>query len=969
MSKNPFELIQQRRIDSLAVEASEYRHRATGARHFHLESRDTNNVFLVAFPTVPQDSCGVAHILEHTTLCGSRRYPVRDPFFMMIRRSLNTFMNAFTSSDATAYPFASQNRKDFDNLLAVYLDAVFFPRLDELDFSQEGHRLEFEVADDPSTPLTYRGVVYNEMKGAMSSPVARLWQDLYFNLFPTTTYHFNSGGEPSEIPKLSYAQLKAFHASHYHPSQAIFMTYGNFPVEEHQARMEHLALGEFKARPVDLNIPDEQRLSSPIVATSSYPVDSDDIAAKTHIVMAWLGGHNYEIETLLQSHLLSGVLLDTGASPLRKLLETTNLGSAPSELCGLDESPREMVFMCGLEGCEPEAADEFEAAVLRNLREVVERGVDKELVTGVLERLELAQRDIQGGGHPYGLSLLSRMLPAALHGGDAVSFLDIDEVLDQLRRQVEEPDFIPNLVRRWLLDNAHRVRLTMLPDPDQNQREAAFINSILAEQKARLDAQQTKLLIEHARVLKERQRETDDVELLPKVGLEDVPVEIVRPQGEQLDAAPLPITWFSQGTNGVTHQQLIIELPALEDDQLDLLPVYASCLLEVGCGEFDYLLMQVRQASLGSLSVASLVRSKPDDVNNLRGYLVFSGKSLARHQHALADIMQEIVEGARFDEVPRIRELIAQISAAEESEITAHGHALAMTAASSKLGVMGPLLERWNGPGGFVKIKALDRAIGDRRPLEELSSRLGSIHQKIRAMPRSLLLVAEASERGVLVDHINRIWTDAHGVKQAAAGFCSSPTTGRVAEAWTTTTQVNYCAKAYPAVANRDADAPPLAVLGKLLHNGFLHSAIREQGGAYGSGATYDPETGSFKFFSYRDPRLADTLEDFDRAVAWLHEPQEERLLEEAILGVIRGLDQPDTPAGEAIRVHHGNLHGRDKAFLRWFREAVLEVDLSDVRRVAEHYLIPDKAHIAVLTSAAAAEQVRSLGLEVKQLT
>ncbi|MBL8252765.1 MAG: insulinase family protein, partial [Candidatus Competibacter sp.] len=231
-----FQHLRSHPVPALRLEFQEYRHMATGARHLHLAADDPHNAFMVAFLTVPQDSTGVAHILEHTTLCGSQRYPVRDPFFMMIRRSLNTFMNAFTSSDWTAYPFASQNKKDFNNLLDVYLDATFFPLLDERDFAQEGHRLEFVAPDDPNSELTFKGVVFNEMKGALSSSVQRLGLALQSRLFPTTTYHYNSGGDPEVIPDLTYAQLKAFHARHYHPSNAIFLTYGDIPAAEHQER-------------------------------------------------------------------------------------------------------------------------------------------------------------------------------------------------------------------------------------------------------------------------------------------------------------------------------------------------------------------------------------------------------------------------------------------------------------------------------------------------------------------------------------------------------------------------------------------------------------------------------------------------------------------------------------------------------------------------------------------------------------
>ena len=231
-----FTWVRSESIASLNIEIQEYRHNKTGAQHFHIAADDNNNVFLVALRTVPQDSTGVAHILEHTTLCGSERYPVRDPFFMMTRRSLNTFMNAFTSSDWTAYPFASQNSKDFGNLLQVYMDAVFFPTLDELDFAQEGHRVEFAEEGNPDSELVYKGVVYNEMKGAMSSPSRSLWQELTSQLFPSVTYHYNSGGEPENIPELSYEELKAFHHNHYHPSNAIFMTFGDIEAAEHQAR-------------------------------------------------------------------------------------------------------------------------------------------------------------------------------------------------------------------------------------------------------------------------------------------------------------------------------------------------------------------------------------------------------------------------------------------------------------------------------------------------------------------------------------------------------------------------------------------------------------------------------------------------------------------------------------------------------------------------------------------------------------
>ena len=268
---NSFKLISKREIDSLHVTLETYEHIATGAHHYHLATENKENVFLVALKTVPTDSTGVAHILEHTSLCGSERFPVRDPFFMMIRRSLNSFMNAFTSSDWTAYPFASQNRKDFDNLLEVYLDAVFFANLHPLDFAQEGCRIEVKDPKNPKdSELEYKGVVFNEMKGAMSSSVSRLWQTMSSHLYRTTTYHHNSGGEPENIPDLSYDELKAFYKKHYHPSNAVFMTFGDIPAQEHLSKFESLVLSRFEKSEESIHVGTEVRFGKPVHVEDSY---------------------------------------------------------------------------------------------------------------------------------------------------------------------------------------------------------------------------------------------------------------------------------------------------------------------------------------------------------------------------------------------------------------------------------------------------------------------------------------------------------------------------------------------------------------------------------------------------------------------------------------------------------------------------------------------------------------------------
>lgn len=960
-----FEWLRSSRIPSLNVEVQEFRHKVTGAPHIHLAADDDQNAFLVGFRTVPQDSTGVAHILEHTTLCGSRRYPVRDPFFMMTRRSLNTFMNAFTASDWTAYPFASCNRKDFYNLLQVYLDAVFFPTLDELDFAQEGHRVEFAEPANPDSPLVFKGVVFNEMKGAMSAPTSALYQYLTKHLFPTITYHHNSGGDPEHIPDLTYDQLKRFHARHYHPSNAVFMTYGDVPAHEHQLYFEEYALKEFARLDTDIHVPDEQRYSAPLTREERYALDGEeDTADKTHIVLGWLLGNGTDPETLLTAHLLSDVLLDNSASPLRQVLETSELGSAPSPLCGLSDSSREMFFVAGLEGSNPEHATAVEQLILDTLRRIAEEGVPQEQVEAMLHQLELSQREVSGDGFPYGLQLMVHALSPALHGADAAAVLDIDPILTRLRARIADPDFIKGEVRT-LLANPHRVCLTMRPDTGLSAERAAHEAARLAALKEKLSAAEKQRIVEQAAALAARQAKQDDPEVLPKVSLSDVPTELHVPQGEAAPIAAIPSTWYTRGTNGLVYQELVVDLPALEPDLADLLPLFCNLVTEVGSGGRDYLATQELQAAVtGGLSARSTVRGSIDDANSGRGVFVLSGKALARNHAALSDLLRETFDSARFDELERLRELVAQERLHQEQSVTGSGHGLAMMAAAASLTPSAALSHRWYGLAGIKTLKHLDDALDDEIALRAFAERLQRLRTALLKAPRQFLLIGEEEQRSGYTAALAARWADAAAVQSGTAFALPAGNEARN-QGWTTSTQVNFCAKAYTAVPMEHADGAALMVLGGFLRNNYLHRAIREQGGAYGGGAGYDPDSAAFRFYSYRDPRLAATLADFDASVQWLLANDHEwRLVEEAILGVISSIDKPGSPAGEVKKTFHAALHGRTPEQRRRFRARVLQVTQDDLKRVAATYLQPEAASTAVISNPVTLKQA-DLGLEI----
>ncbi|MDX9875099.1 MAG: insulinase family protein, partial [Spongiibacteraceae bacterium] len=810
-----FEWLRSQHLESLNITVEEYRHRKTGAVHYHLAADYDENVFLVALRTVPMDSTGVAHILEHTALCGSERFPVRDPFFMMLRRSLNTFMNAFTSSDWTAYPFASQNRKDFQNLLEVYLDAVFFSRLDPLDFAQEGHRVEFARPDDPTSELVYKGVVFNEMKGAMSSVLSQLWHTLCKYLFPTTTYHYNSGGDPEHIPDLTYEQLQRFYKTHYHPSNAIFMTFGDIPAHEHHARFEELALSRFEPLNVNIAVPDEKRYHAPVRVEEFYPLDEEgDLDGKSHIVISWLLGKSANLEDLLEAQLLSSVLPDNSSSPLQHLLETTELGSAPSPLCGLEDSMRELVFACGVEGSDPEHAAALEEAVLGVIRQVAEEGVSQERLEAVLHQLELHQREIGGDSYPYGLQLILNALASATHRGDPMAVLDLEPVLAQLREAIKDPDYIKRLARELLLDNPHRVTLILKPDRDISARREMAEKQRLAALQAELDDEQKQRIVAQAAALEKRQTEKHDESILPKVTLADVKPDTHILPSEKVQLGVLPTTQYAQGTNGLVYQQLFIELPALEPELLELLPYYTQALTEVGAGERDYLATQEWQSAVcGSITAYTAMRGAIDDEQRLMAYLVLSSKALVRNIAGQTELMKSTLESPRWDELDRLHELLSQQRARREQSITGNGHGYAMNAACAGMSPVARLSHELNGLAGLQRIRALDDQLEEAAARADYAERLARLHQRVCGGARQLLLVADHEELPALRDIISRTW-ETTTLPTGTDRLDSEPVRFSVQQIWQTNTQVNFCARAYPTVPVDHPVAAPLTVLG-----------------------------------------------------------------------------------------------------------------------------------------------------------
>lgn len=962
-----FQLIRQHHVEALDILVSEFKHKVTGAIHYHLATEHDENVFLVAFRTQPMDSKGEAHILEHTALCGSEKFPVRDPFFLMIRRSLNTFMNAFTAADWTAYPFATQNKKDFQNLLSVYLDAAFAANLNPLDFAQEGIRIELEDGQP-----VYKGVVFNEMKGAMSSPSDQLYHQLAHHLFPETTYHYNSGGDPKDIPDLTYQELVDFYKSHYHPSNAVFMTFGNTSAYELQEQFEKLALSKFDKGTTIYSKP-EKRLTQPLEVTETYAVDSEDLKDKTYHIISWLLPQSSEIKLRLGMRLVEGVLLENSASPLRHYLETCGYAQSTGPIMGVDDSNFEMTFYCGIQGSNPEHSEAFKNGVLNVLREVASKPIDQDIVDAILHQIELHQREISGDGTPYGLTLILNGLSSAIHHSDPIHVWDVDSAIEQVKEELKDPMWLSNLIQTYLLDNPHRVQMTLVPDATKSIKEAEAEKVRLAEIGEKLTEDDRAKIIAETEALKARQETADDLDLLPKVGLEDIPAELAIVQGQLHEVISngidTPLNLYHAGTNGLYYQQVLIQIPdaIVQSPYFNLLSILMG---EVGAGDYNYLqLQQLQTAVSGGLGMGASLRSKVDDKGKISAWLTLTTKSLSHNLEAIG-LLKLAFEKLRFDEKDRIIELLQQRKTRWASRISGSGHSYAMQIASRNMSALANRDYHNTGLGALNWLGDLVAKIEkDEALYAEFISELQTIHRALLLAPKQFLLVCEEQHSERLIEEVQSVWDKVDVDTSSLYLTQVAQENSKQDQAWLIQANVQFCASAYQAVDVSHPDAAPLMVLSGYLRNGFLHSAIREKGGAYGGGASYDGNACAFRFYSYRDPRLAETFKDFEASLEWLmNAEQKPYQLEEAILGLISGMDKPGSPAGEAITACYALLHGRTPAFRKLMRERILNVTLDDLKRVTEVYLLNQKPVKAVVAPFAKKDALLELGFEIKQV-
>lgn len=933
-----YTIVRREPLERLEGSFIQLEHDATGARHIHIECADDNNAFTVMFPTPPHDSTGVAHILEHVVLAGSQRFPVHDPFFSMTRRSLATFMNAFTSADWTMYPFSSRNAKDFMNLLEVYLDATFFPRLEQDAFMQEGIRFEFEAPDDPRSGLRYKGVVFNEMKGGLASPASAMQRALGKAMFPGLTYEHISGGDPEHIPDLTWRNLRDFHASHYHPSNAFFYTYGDQPLEATLAAIERNVLSRFEMIKVDSGIPFVKRFDRPAALTEPYPaVAGEDNPRRAQALTAWVTIPSSDSFQLLSMKVLTEVLLGNPGSPLRKALIDSKLGTAMADGTGLQDDYKESVFGAGLKDIKAEDAGKVQDVVLGTLEKLAVEGLDPAQVDAVIHRLEFEKRERSNVGFPYALKVMFSCLPAYSYGGDPYASMNFDADLARLQKERQSGCWFENVIRTELLNNQHRALITIVPDPELEERKRKHELERLAAIEATLTEQDRNKIVADALRLKAAQDAKQDLSVLPTLELADIPMkfEPLAPKSVKIDGAA--VDFYVLPTNGVTYLDIRSDFSVLTPEDLDLLPLFGRALTQSGAAGQDYVRIAQRIAAhTGGIGAAAQVQSLAAVEDFVRSFVV-SAKALDRNIEPLVAILTDLMARLEIDPA-RLKEIIAETATRLESSLANLGFQFAILLAQSKLTSEGALNERLQGIRMLHSMRELAKL--DEQQLLPVIDRLQSMRTRLfRAGAIQVVITCEESTVATVSEHLKSLTAALPAARESAA-HPESKAQERVREARIAPVPVAFNVRTFKTVRYTSADAPALLVLANYLRDTFLHKELREKGGAYGGYAQASTGAGLFMLGSYRDPNIVRTYDVYDRAVRWvLDSPIEAEQLKEAILGACGDVDPLESPDVKGRREAVNRLTGFTLQERERFKQRLLQVTADDLRRVTSRYL------------------------------
>lgn len=896
----------QKEEDLKGIKAKGYllRHRKSGARVVYIENDDNNKVFSIGFRTPPSDSTGVPHIMEHSVLCGSRNFPAKDPFVELVKGSLNTFLNAMTYPDKTVYPVASCNDQDFQNLMHVYMDAVFYPNIYEHEeiFRQEGWSYQLDSAEDK---LKYNGVVYNEMKGAFSSPEGVLDRVILNTLFPDTSYANESGGDPEVIPELTYEQFLDFHRKFYHPSNSYIYLYGDMDIEEKLHWLDQEYLGKYDREPVDSRIRFQEPFAEMQEKVIPYSIASEESEEdNTYLSYNKVVGTSLDKELYLAFQILDYALLSAPGAPLKKAL--TDAGIGKDIMGSYDNGIYQPIFSVIAKNANEEQKEEFIQVIEDVLRASVKNGIDTKAIEAGINYYEFRYREADFGNYPKGLMYGLQMMDSWLYDEEK-PFIHIEalDTFEFLKKQIGT-GYYEELIQKYLLDNPHGAIVIVTPEKGRTARMEAELEEKLQKYKESLTAEEVEAFVQKTQALEAYQSEPESEENLEKIPVlkrEDISREIEPIINEEMTLAGVPVIFHEIETNGIGYVDVLFDMSLVEEQDLPYVGILQSVLGIIDTKRYDYgTLFNEINVNTGGISTSLELYN---DVTNIRekafkATFEIKGKALYGKLPVAFDMMREILMESKLNDGKRIREILAMLKSRLLMKFQSSGHVTAVLRAQSYASPAAKLKDMTNGIAFYETVSYIEEHFEEEK--EKLSEKLIDLSKKLFCGDNMMLSYTAAREglEGLeeMVEKLkNSLHTRTAEEDKRCVIHCEKKNEG-----FKTASKVQYVAKAGNFIDLGVAYTGALQILKVIMSYDYLWQNIRVKGGAYGCMSNFN-RIGEGYFVSYRDPNLKRTLDVYDGVVDYLKNfTVSERDMTKYIIGTMSGIDQPMTPASKGER-------------------------------------------------------------------
>ena len=968
---NAYEVLQTEELSDLKSKGTLLKHKKSGARVLLMENDDENKVFTIGFRTPPSDSTGVPHIMEHSVLCGSKEFPVKDPFVELVKGSLNTFLNAMTYPDKTVYPVASCNDKDFQNLMHVYMDAVFYPNIYQNDktFRQEGWSYKL---DDPDGELTISGVVYNEMKGAFSSPEGVLDRVVLNSLFPDNAYSVESGGDPEVIPELTYEQFLDFHRKYYHPSNSYIYLYGDMDMEEKLRWLDEKYLSDFENEPVESEIHLQKPFTEMKEVVQEYSIASEESEEdNTYLSYNKVIGTTLDEKLYLAFEILDYALLSAPGAPLKKALLDAGVGKDISG--SYDNGVYQPIFSVISKNANVEQKEEFVRVIEDTLKDIVKNGINKKALRAGINYHEFRFREADFGNYPRGLMYGLQLFDSWLYD-ETKPFIHMQAIptFEFLKEQVET-GYFEELIQKYLLANIHGSIVIIKPERGRTARMDKELADKLQAYKDSLSKEEIDALVKATKELEEYQEEEsapEDLAKIPVLGREDISREIAPIYNKELETSGVKLVHHGVETNGIGYTALLFDLSGIPEEKLPYISILQSVLGIINTKNYEYSELfneiNVHTGGIGtSLELYTDVTKVKE--KEFRATFEIKGKALYPKMDVLFSMMREILMESDLGDEKRLKEILAMLKSRLQMSFLSSGHTTAALRSLSYTSPMAKFKDDTDGIGYYEVVKELEENFEEKKA--ELIANLRQIAQQIFRKD-NLIISYTSSADGLapMEEAFAKIADTLHTEEKEAEIPCEIHCVKRN-EGFKTSSKVQYVARTGNFIDRGVEYTGALQILKVILSYDYLWQNVRVKGGAYGCMSSFN-RIGEGYLVSYRDPNLEKTMEIYEGVVDYLKNFNvDDRDMNKFIIGTISNIDRPMNPAAKGSRSMNLYMNHVSAEMIREERDQILDAQQSDIRALADVLQALLDAHeLCVIGSEEKIEEQKEMFLEIKTL-